>query len=470
MLQDMQLGIFYLNFTSVTDFFSQSPIEIIWGLFAIAGYLVFIYLLLYAAVHFYLDYRQDKHTHNWKWVLLAVDVPPLNLQTPKAVEQMFAHLSGAYDHADLKHTFHGGHKQQWFSFEIISIGGYIQFLIRTEVKFRELVEAAFYAQYPDAEVTEVEDYVTAIPDTFPNKEYDLWAADFGLAEDSAYPIRTYREFEHNISKDTVLKDPMGALLESFSRIGPGEQMWLQILIEPTSGHWKEDAIDKIKEVIGAKSDHHGNKYVDALTELPMKFLVGLGDQIFAREPSEAAGHDDDGPPNQLQYMTPGQGKVVEDMEKKISLIGFKTKIRGVYVARKEVFRPERGVHALIGAFSQFNVPTANSIVPTTHISHDHKKGEAQKTEMMKMYKKRKIGAPGNPFYLNIEELATVWHFPMSHIKTPLLQKVQAKQSEPPMGLPVEQILPVALPPTSHDGKQPGYTTDAYGYDDKMKFG
>ncbi len=461
----MQLGIFYFNIQPLVDFFSQSPLTIIWSLFSLVGYLPLVYLLIYAGLHFYVDYRQEKYVHKWKWVVLAVDVPPLNLQTPKAVEQMFSHLSGAFDSAGIAGTYRGGFKQKWFSFEIISIGGYIQFLIRTEATYRELVEAAFYAQYPEAEMTEVEDYVTGLPDTFPNKEYDIWASDFGLAENDAYPIRTYREFEHSISKDTVLKDPMGALLESFTRIGPGEQMWLQILIEPTSGSWKEKAIDKIKEILGQSPEHHSNKYLDAVTDIPLKMLVQVGDQLFGRPASEDGGHEEKKDKPQL---APGQGKALEGMENKISLIGFKTKIRGVYVAKKEVFRPERGVHALVGAFAQFNIPTANSIIPTASAGSNE-----QKSLFMKAYKKRKIGAPGKPFILNIEELATVWHFPMSHIKTPLVQKVQAKQSEPPVGLPIEEILAEVPGADAGPGSTPvkkSYSTDAYGYDDGMKFG
>jgi hypothetical protein len=39
--------------------------------------------------------------------------------------------------------------------------------------------------------------------------------------------------------------------------------------------------------------------------------------------------------------------------------------------------------------------------------------------------------------MNIEELATIWHFPLPFVKTPLLQKAGAKRAEPPTGLPVE---------------------------------
>ena len=58
---------------------------------------------------------------------------------------------------------------------------------------------------------------------------------------------------------------------------------------------------------------------------------------------------------------------------------------------------------------------------------------------MRAYKKRKMIVGATPFVFNIEELATVWHFPLSHVKTPLLQKAQGKRAEPPPGLPIESI-------------------------------
>lgn len=477
----MDLGFFILNVDVIIAFFSRPAALVIFELFVFGGYLVFVWLLAYVVINYFADYREDKYTANWKWVLLAIDIPALNVQTPKAIEQMFAHLAGAFDSPDIAGKFREGYKQRWFSLEIISIEGYIQFLIRTEDEFRNLVEAAIYAQYPEAEVVEVEDYVGGLPDTYPNATHDIWASDFGLAENDAYPIRTYREFEHSISKDTVLKDPMGAFLESFSRIGPGEQMWFQILIEPISNKWKEKSIQKIKEIIGDSSIHSqgGNKYVQAIGEAPIKFLEAVGDQIFTREASSGDSGKKDAEPNQLKYLTPGQTKTVEAMEEKMMQVGFKTKIRGVYIARKEVFRPSRGVQALIGSMNQYNVPTANSIVPKYGVGASYffkdQRIAYRKNLLMKAYKKRKIGPGGPPFVLNLMELATIWHFPMSHVKTPMVQKVDGKQSEPPSGLPIERIGFSSFPDETPVGtdvpkKKKEFLTDAYGYDDTVKFG
>ena len=467
---------FAILLDTISNFFLQTPTEVVVQLFAIFGYLIFFWLFALVLEEFFLEYRQELYKHNWKWVLLAIDTPALNVQTPKAVEQFFFHLAGAFNDPGIGEKFWHGYKQKWFSFEIISIEGYIQFLIRTEEAHRDLVEAAIYAQYPDIEITEVEDYVNYAPDKFPNAEFDMWCADFSLANDDAYPIRTYREFEHSISKDTVLKDPMGAFLESFTRIGPGEQMWFQILIEPISNSWKEHAIAKINDIIGAENHAHGHggsKIVDALTTVPYKFLEHVGDQVFAREASSGHGEEHGGPANNINFLTPGQKTLVEAMEKKISMLGFKTKMRGMYLARKEVFRPNRGVSALIGALHQYNIPTANSIVPKfssgAHYFFAKYRSNQRKMLLMKAYKKRKIGTGASPCVLNVEELATIWHFPMSHVKTPLLQKNKTKNAEPPMGLPVETLF--TAPPVQVENTSSGDTGVQGGaFDKNVKFG
>lgn len=459
----MDFGLFYLNLSSLNKFLAQDASVIVWEMVVVFGWLILLYFVLYAGIIMYMMYRSLKSTANWKWIVLAIDIPTINIQTPKAVEQLFAHLAGAYDKPNIAQKYRGGYKQKWFSFEIISVGGYIQFLIRTEQGLRDLVESAVYAQYPEAEITEVEDYVSEIPDKYPSAEYDVWASDITLSEHYSYPIRTYREFEHNIIKETILKDPMSAFLESFSRLGQGEQMWFQIILEPTSNAWKKEAIEKIKELVTQKKSAKGNVAVDFLVQTPFNVLEEFGDIVLGREKSEAKKEEKDKKPD----MVPGQSQLIEGMENKIAKIGFNTKIRAVYAARKEIFHPERGVGALIGALNQFNSPTANSLVPSfstmLHYFRKDSRVAARKKLLVGAYKKRKMKVGKKPFVLNIEELATIWHFPMSYVKTPLVQKASMKIAEPPMGLPIERIAPpeaILAPDDKPGGSKREYVTDS----------
>ncbi len=484
----MDFDAYNIYLVAIQNFFIDNSISTIFVYFFVwFGWLIFAQFAVFLILYYLAEYKEGLVTKDWQWVVLAVDVPAMNLQTPRAVEQLFAHLSGAFIPPRISDKFRRGYKQRWFSFEIVSIEGYIQFIIRTENSLRDLVEAAIYAQYPAAEITEVEDYALPMVKELEDGKIDVWISDFTLTETEAYPIRTYESFEHNISKDEILKDPMAPFLESFSRIGRGEQMWFQILIEPRSNSWKEGVIKEIKKLIGEKVESKSaNQFAFIFDNfITREFSSGFKEinaQFSGLPTGESAppARDKIGPKNELQFLTPGQKNLLEGMEGKIAKMGFKTKMRGVYLAKKEFFRPERGVYALIGAVNQYNSPTSNSLAPSaTTGSNQYKKGKSKgydKYRMLQAYAKRKINVGAKAFMFNIEELATVWHFPMSHVKTPLLEKSAAKRAEPPTGLPVD-ALPLedeATPITKEKDSSYGvYETDSgyVGYDKSgIKFG
>jgi len=62
----------------------------------------------------------------------------------------------------------------------------------------------------------------------------------------------------------------------------------------------------------------------------------------------------------------------------------------------------------------------------------------RKKAIFSAYKKRS-GSGATAYYLNTEELATLYHFPMETVKAPLVKKTDAKRSEPPTGLPTREM-------------------------------
>lgn len=428
-------------------------------LFTLFGWLILFAFFFKAGAELWVKYRQDNlYMPNWKWVLLAVDIPPLFIQTPMAVEQIFAHLSGAAMHINVRDKYWIGKKQKWFSFEIVSIEGYIQFLIRTEVAYRDLLEAAIYAQYPEAEITEVEDYVDYIPNYYPNKEFDVMGVEFVLSEKLPYPIRTYPSFEYSLSKDVVFSDPMAAILEVFTRIGHGENMWMQLLVEPTDSHWKEEGIDLVKKLMGQEVHGHGGGIMDKFAAVPQALLQEISNiWHWQFEPTEA--HADHGKEISVNKLSPGGKDTVLAVEQKIAKIGFKSKLRVLYAARNEVYKGDRYTDSFVGAISQFNVQNRNALTPylATHSHYDskhHTRSYQWKRTFVKAFKKRKSRwKKSHGYILNIEELATIWHFPLPFVKAPLVSKASAKRAEPPIGLPVESsIAPLQkrLPEAHHE--------------------
>ena len=303
-------------------------------LFALGAWVPLAAFFMKALGELWVLYRQTvKNISHWKWVILAVDIPPLFIQSPKAVEQIFAQLSGTLAHIDVEGKFWYGKKQKWFSLEVISIEGYIQFLVRTEAEYRDLVEAAIYAQYTDAQITEVEDYVDNIPSVYPHEEYDIMGVEFKLAQPDPYPIRTYPSFQYNLSKDAVFSDPMAAILENFTRIGRGENLWMEIIVEPVDTSWKNKGITLAKSLMKGEDDQaHGGGLLTQVGSVPaliMKEMFNILHWNF-----EGEGHDDK--KEKKVDITPGTRSTVEAIEEKISKIGFKSKVRILY-GQKNLF-------------------------------------------------------------------------------------------------------------------------------------
>jgi hypothetical protein len=405
------------------------------GVFAVLLWWMLVYFLFRKILKVWLKEKQAQFTKDWQWVILAVDVPPALIQSPKAVEQIFVHLSGAFSKINVFDKYMKGKSQEWFSFEIISIEGYIQFVVRTELKFRDLVEAAIYAQYTGAEITEVEDYADRIPDKFPNEEFDFTGVEFNLANHHAYPIHTHPHFEYSSSldKEGAFIDPMAAVLENFTRIGPGENFWMQLVVSPSDNSWKQEGIDLVKEIIEGKKKASKGSIANKVAGLPMMALNATvqawnmdsasSESVIKKEPVVGKVSD----------LTPGKRQVVEAVEEKISKFGFHSRLRIIYTAKKNVFNPQKCLYGFVGAMNQFYTADKNSLVPDyikpTYLSKDEK--------FIAAFKKRSFKFKTAPYILNIEELATLWHFPMPSVKTPLLQKSSLKKGEPPINLPMD---------------------------------
>ncbi|OGH70332.1 MAG: hypothetical protein A3C90_01105 [Candidatus Magasanikbacteria bacterium RIFCSPHIGHO2_02_FULL_51_14] len=467
-------------YESVLAIFFQPAYRAVIDIGAIAGWIALDAVLITGGLKLVYYYKMYRYTSTWEFVLLAIDVPPENVQTPKAVEQLFVHIYNVMEPPSIGYKYRRGFLQFPFSFEIISIGGYIQFLIRTLVQYRDVVEAAVYAQYPDAEVTEVEDYVDSIPNQYPNPTHNVFAIDYILQEHWAYPIRTYEEFEHSISKDTILKDPMGTLLESFTRIGPGEQLWLQFIVEPVrEADWKDEVMKKVNKIIGAKAKEKGGMLqsaVDMLSSGLGTAYTEISSQILGGAEAEATfKKKDEGPPNLMLYLTPGTKRVLEEMENKIRKHGFYTKIRLVYSAPHDRYFPSRCVNSVTGALSQFSIPTSNIIrakyLTSTQYMFAERRKNYRRRLLVSGYKQRDMYVGKRPYIFNIEELATLWHFPMSFVKTPLLQKAGVKRAEPPAGLPTEEEPIESAEKESPTPEPSTYGTDAGpAYEAGQKFG
>ena len=451
------------NFDPIIYFFYK----ILIGLLPILGTIVLGRIAWKMWVHYI---RQD-FISGIEFVLLEI-IPPREVErSPKAMELF---ITNALYHWSMK----GGREEYWqgavwfwFSLEIASIEGQVHFYIRTPSRIRGLIETQMYAQYPQAQVRLVEDYTLAVDEITPDGAWNGWGCEFRLNKPEAYPLKTYVDFGLDEDpKEEYKVDPISPVVEFFGSLSKGEQAWMQIVVTPSKKTWRTKGTwfgthDWIKE-----------------SEVQIRRMLEPYTRLHARAPDapKLAGGA-----YSLEIRAPDFLKNVQAaMSAKSAKLGFETGIRVMYVAKKEVFHVGRRTNSsrdIRLIFRQYAKPDCNELMRFNsaqgdalgssilglskeqvmilanrmlheyrerafyhlplrhHLFHEHTFLLASHwTRAWYMFVVKKFFLPyihHQTYVLNVEELATLWHFPGQILKVPTLERIESKEASPPTNLP-----------------------------------
>jgi hypothetical protein len=379
-----------------------------------------------------------------KWVLLEI-IPPRDIEkSPALMESIFSGFAGVMKSPTTLEEFIKGEFPTSFSLELVSLEGQVHFYIRTQAGFRNLVEAHFYAQYPGIEIVEVEDYVNAVPKTLPNKDWDLWGTDFNFVKPDLYPIKTYRFFEETVTGKMI--DPLAGLIETMGKTGPGQYIWLQFIITPYSEKWYATGKSTIDEFLG-KVHEEKKSFIGRIFSDIVDVLANLGKGLLGQEVTFSSGEASEKKDEQpLEFrLSPGQKKVLEALENNIGKQMFRTRMRHLYIGRREVFSKPTGVSSFIGAIKQFNDFNLNSVKPEegskTYANYlfAQERLRYRQRRIFRRYIDRDGSPEGTLIMLSAEELATLFHIPDMSVMAPTLTRVAARRGGAPTNLPVQEL-------------------------------
>ncbi len=435
----------FLNIAGDDPFKAMGYLLFAAGWVSVILWILILRIVIIIALEVYKDARETAYAKTLKWVLLRIAVPNTSEQTPKAAENLFAQLAGAHSSISWAEEWRDGAFQPAISMEVVCTEGQTGFYIRCLDRSRDLVEAAVYAQYPDAEIDLVEDYARQagpVNGHFPDPDWNLWGCEFVPVKPDPYSLKVYQEFEDKVSGE--FKDPVAAYLEVLSRLGPGEHCWMQISILPTDQNaFRARAEPIIKKLRGEKVEEKKSVLAE-LAEFPMDIFKGLLSVVgLDGAPPKKADKKDE--PPKLMRLSPIERDILEATERKASKIGFECKIRFLYMAKKAAFSKARIAQGFIGAIKQTNTFHMQALKPDfkkTGMSSaiwffKDRRNDKRKTRLLDYYRHRD-GAGVSRYFLSAEELATIWHFPiLLQVKAPTLRQIQSKKSTAPTNIPFE---------------------------------
>lgn len=390
----------------------------------------FFYIFKVLWLDFVIDYSERSWLKGLEWTMLEI-VPSRNIEKgPKLMESIYAGITGVLTTYSTFDTYLKGAFTDRFSVELFGDQGTVHFLVRVQKKYRNLVEAQIYAQYPDAEITEVEDYTSKFPKVIPNKYWDLWGSDFEFIMPDPYPIRTYDKFEEDITGTMI--DPMAALVEVIGSLTPGQYLWLQYVLEPQPEKWKLKQIDLINKLAFRSLSSKGGIWAD-LVDVFSNLIKGL----FAPVEFKGAEKKEEQP---LEFrLTPVEKDVLKAVEENLGRNMFRTKMRMIYLGKRENF-DKTYVSAFVGSIKQFNDLNMNQVKPEdiskTYGNYLFKK-ERMAFRQRKIYK-RYMGRnmDGKNVVFSTKEMATIFHFPDMGVMSPSVLRVTSKLGQAPPNLPI----------------------------------
>lgn len=374
----------------------------------------------------WLEYIRRSWVNKQGNIFLEIKLPKDQAKSPAAMEVV---LQGIWENANIStpaDAFWEGKLREWFSLEIVAINGEVRFFIWAFPRWKKIIESRIYAQYPGAEVVEVEDYALGL--RYDPKKSFYFGIATELVKADPYPINTYIEYELDKKKgdeQEEIVDPLTPVLEYMGTFGPHEVAGIQILIR---AHAKEDYLYG-----------HFQTKKDWGDEIKKTIKEVIEKQSFVEKEEKK--------PPSLLSLTDEQKRTIKAIERNAGKLAFDTMIRMIYVAPEDNYDKTRGM-GLIGSTRQFGSKNMNGIKPKffsfTHPWQDF--NGMRKYERMKShvdaYRRRAYFGPlhhhlwRKPYILTTEELATIFHLPGAVATTPNLKRAPSKKAEAPANLPI----------------------------------
>jgi len=337
--------------------------------------------------------RDKEMARALKMRLYEVTLPPID---PKGEKREFAHLVSSMEHfyagmLSIENTSASfGDVKNYFTLELAlsNFSDDLVFYSAVPVEHASLFEKQVLAVYPDARLREHrEDYN-------PFNESGVTVSSYAEASGSAaYPMRTYEAFT---------QDPLNVLLSVFSKIKrEGEGVAVQFVIRPSGNAFNtryRGIMEQIKKGVKAK---------DA--------LKGVGAQ-FATEFAQATKSLIFGVKMKKED-EPIEEEAIKNISEKISSPIVDTNIRIIASAETST-RAEAILNEIESAFNHFGNPQTNSI------RWRHETNGSGLMDMIYHFTFR-IFLDRESFPLNLKELTTMFHFPVTTVSSTELKEAKA---------------------------------------------
>lgn len=287
----------------------------------------------------------------------------------------------------------------------------ILFYMAVPKKFFESIEKQIHSFFPNVSVEKIADYTIFSPQSF------TAVSTLQLKNIYALPIKTYKSLEI---------DPLNEISNSLSKLDTSEEgAVIQVVLVPAGLEWRRLGKKIAHKMQQGKQLRHAHQSL--MAEIGGDLARGVFQAIFR---SKRSGELDES--RKVIQLTPEEQDLVKSIDAKASKSAFQANVRLIASAASQS-RADEIVGHMENAFSQFENHGVNHFQVKNRT-----KGRAMR-EIVYDYIFRNFDED-NSMILSTEEIASLFHLPISTTETPKIKWLKAGAAAPPVNIPKEGIL------------------------------
>ncbi len=284
----------------------------------------------------------------------------------------------------------------------------IIFFVSVPKKFRENMEKQIHSFFPNASLEKSPDYTIFHPGSFTS------AAILKLKHKYILPIKTYENLE---------VDPLNAITNALSKLDTEKEgAAIQLVLKPANPGWRQAGrtlAHKMQQGKRLKDVHHDSFVAKAGKELGTTFLDTV---VKTRKDGDL------GPSRENFQLTPEEQELIKSIDQKSNKAGFEVNIRLVASSTSEE-RAEQILAHLENAFAQYE----NSDVNWFQIKKRVKQKDIAYDFIFRNF------SDEHAMILNTEEIASIFHLPISVTEAPRIKWLKSNSAPPPLDIPAEGL-------------------------------
>ena len=314
------------------------------------------------------------------------------------MEQLIATFSETKIKRNFIMDFFYGTPQITMEMAVSSDDEQISFYVSMPRQIKELVEKQIHSFYPSAFIERVEDYTIFRPEGVTKGSF------IRLEKEHIFPIKTYQHLE---------SDPLHNIANTLSKLENVEEgaCFQVVFRKSTDGSLKRRGEKITREMQKGKRLSEASQ--GFFGEFLNSFLSGNKDKN-----------------EESVNLTPEENEIIKQIENKINKTRFDVNIRLLASAKTEE-RAEEILSQLENSFTQFEDVNLNKFITIRDKSKN-----AKKLSFNFIFR---YFMPYRRITLDVEELASVFHFPISTTETPKLNWLRSKSAPPPIDIPKEGL-------------------------------